>query len=134
MTRLYGKTYSYTENPRARLIQFKIGQIKSVEDLKNLMQNNRDIMESNFMNTLSPRYDLSINREFKRPAGGIDSKIVNINLVQSGKVHAISGPSRQGNAPAFDWKDWSQEPYYGLPQHWNFDWVVFDENFIKNKN
>jgi len=134
MTRLYGKTYSYDENPRAKLIQFKIGQVKCVEDLKNLMQNNRDIMESNFMNTVSPRYDLSISRELKRPAGGIDSKIVNINLVKSGKVHAISGPSRQGNAPAFDWKDWSQEPHYGLPQHWNFDWIVFDENFIKNKN
>ena len=133
MAELYGNTYSYNKNPRAKLILSRINEIKDLNDMKKLMQNNRDISSSNFMNTISPRYDLSSRMDLRKPSGGIDSKIVNLELVHQGKVNAISGPSREDGAPEFDWSLWPHEPHHGLPDIWNFDWIMFDENFLKNK-
>lgn len=128
----YGKTYSYEDNPRAQLILSRIHEIEDVESLKSLMQNNSNISGTDHVNTISPRYDLATRPEIRKSAGGIDSKIVNIDLVLNGIVIAISGPSAQNNASPFTWADYPDEPHFGLPDYWNFDWVKFDEKFVKN--
>ncbi len=132
MMRRYGKTYSYFDNPRAKLINHEINKVKTIEDMKNLMQNNSSPFDGNYMNALSPRYDLVENHEIRRPSGGIDSKIVSGNLMSSGTVLAISGPSNQNDENPFNWNNWQDEPHHGLPEVWNFGWNYFDDNFIKN--
>jgi hypothetical protein len=52
--------------------------------------------------------------------------------VREGSILAISGPSTENGAWPFSWRDWSNEPHYGLPEFWNFNWEKFDENFVKN--
>jgi hypothetical protein len=133
MSKKYGKTYSYYDNPRAILINHEINNVRNLNDMKNLMQNNSNpLNKNNHMNVLSPRYDMVDNPDIRRTSGGIDSKIVNLNLVSRGGVLAISGPSKQNGIKAFDWRDFPDEPHNGLPDVWNFGWNVFDENFIKN--
>ncbi len=132
MMKRYGKTYSYFENPRAQIISNSIHNVKDIDSLKDLLQNNMNISKTDYINSLSPRYDLTINTEIKRSSGGIDTKIVNIDMIRHNKILAKSGPSTLNNAKPFNWKDWPNDPHYGLPEEWNFDWVYFEENFIKN--
>lgn len=128
----YGKTYSYEDNPRSRLINSRINSVKNFEDMKFIMQNNKNIQGDDYLNTISPRYDLTNRIELRRPAGGIDTKIVSFKSVSQQTVYAISGPSTQNGATPFSWSNWIGEPHYGLPEHWNFGWNTFDQNFVKN--
>jgi hypothetical protein len=133
MSKKYGKTYSYYDNPRAILINHEIKNVRDMNDMKNLMQNNSNpFNKNNHMNVISPRYDMVDNLDIRRTSGGIDSKIVNLNLVKHGGVLAISGPSKQNGIKPFDWRDYPDEPHNGLPDVWDFEWNLFDENFIKN--
>jgi len=128
----YGKTYSYFDNPRAVLIKYAINKVKTIEDMKNFMQMNSSPTDGSFMHAISPRYDLIENPEIRRPSGGIDSKIINTNLINGGTILAISGPSISNGVSPFSWADWQNEPHYGLPETWNFGWNYFDDTFIKN--
>ncbi len=132
MMRHYGSTYSYDDNPRAQLIKSRVNLIKDLDDFRALMQLNQNTKKDDHINTISPRYDLASNAELRRPAGGIDTKVVNLRMAQEQTVFAISGPSIQGGSPPFNWSDWPHEPHYGLPEYWNFSWVEFNKNYIKN--
>jgi hypothetical protein len=132
MMKHYGRTYSYDDNPRAQLINAKIRNVNSIEDLKKLMRTNKNLQGTDYMNTISPRYDLAKIEELKKPAGGIDTKIVSYDLVKQQTVLAISGPSTFDGAPAFDWSQFIHEPHHGLPEHWDYNWYKFNENFIRN--
>jgi hypothetical protein len=129
MTR-YGRTYSYFDNPRAQLIDSTIQSINGIEEFKLLMRHNQSIGNNDYVNTISPRFDL--NNGVRKASGGIDAKIVNLEMIKSDKVLAVSGPSTQNNVKPFDFTEWSTEPHYGLPKVWNFDWVVFSEENVKN--
>ena len=96
------------------------------------MQTNRNLENTDYINSISPRYDLASNNELRKAAGGIDTKIVSYDLVKEQSVIAISGPSTFGGAAPFRWSSFPDEPHYGLPEFWNFDWKKFDENFIRN--
>jgi hypothetical protein len=128
----YGKTYSYEDNPRSQLINSRINSVKNFEDMKSIMQTNKNIQGDDYLNTISPRYDLTNRVELRRPAGGIDTKIVSYESVSQQTVYAISGPSTLKGASPFSWSNWSDEPHYGLPEHWNFGWNTFDQKFIRN--
>jgi hypothetical protein len=132
MSKRYGNIYSYSENPRAILINREINKIKTIEDMKNFMQMNTNPIDGDHMHAISPRYDLVENTDLKRPSGGIDSKIVNNQLTDEASVLAISGPSSYNGVKNFNWADWPNEPHYGLPEEWNFPWNYFDDKFIKN--
>jgi hypothetical protein len=132
MMRHYGKTYSYYDNPRSELFKSKINSIKHLDDFKALMQLNLNLHKNDHINTISPRYDIASNHELRKPAGGIDTKIVNSDMVYNQTVYAKSGPSTTGGTPPFKWSDWPGQPHYGLPDIWNFPWVEFNKKFIKN--
>jgi hypothetical protein len=133
MMQKFGKTYSYSDNPRAELITKYISSIDNIESLKRLMQTNLNISQSDYINTISPRFDLTNNVDIKRASGGIDTKIVNVDLIKNNIIVAKSGPSTQNNVKPFSFSDWPSEPHLGLPDIYDFEWQKFDENFIKNK-
>jgi len=56
--------------------------------------------------------------------GAIDGKVVNSNLVKSLTANIISGPTTQGQ-PAFSWKSWSNQAHRGMPDTFNFDWLLY---------
>jgi hypothetical protein len=132
MMRHYGRTYSYEDNPRSEMFKSRVNLVKDLDDFRALMQLNLNLHKNDHINTISPRYDLANNLELRKPAGGIDTKIVNAQMVHDQTVYAISGPSTAGGTPPFRWSDWPHEPHYGLPEVWNFPWMEFNKNFIKN--
>jgi hypothetical protein len=57
--------------------------------------------------------------------------VVDRELVKESSVIAISGPSTRNGASPFTWANWPEEPHFGLPETWNFDWNKFDEISMK---
>jgi len=141
MMRRYGRTYSYNMNPRSRIMASKINEVKNIQDMQNLMQFNGNTYNYNLhhlqqsgygVNTISPRFDLLTDIRLRKPAGGIDTKITNIKLSKNLSCLAISGPTRNQGLPPFNWEDWKDEPHEGLPNLWNFDWVLINKKFVLN--
>jgi len=141
MMRRYGRTYSYNMNPRSRIMASKINEVKNIQDMQNLMQFNGNTYNYNLhhlqqsgygVNTISPRFDLLTDIRLRKPAGGIDTKITNIKLSTNLSCLAISGPTRNQGLPPFNWEDWKDEPHEGLPNLWNFDWVLINKKFVLN--
>lgn len=132
MYRRYGRTYSYEYNPRARIFNSLIPSINDIEQMKKILRYNLSEDKRDYINTISPRYDLAINPEYRRLSGGIDSKITNRNMVHKGGLIAISGPSSDNNASIFDWSHHIGEAHDGLLLKWDFKWESFNKYNIKD--
>lgn len=133
MMKKYGQTYSYYDNPRAQIFNEKITSIKTKEDLKQIMQSTKDINGNLSVNSISPRFDLSPDFRIRKSSGGIDTKISSYKMIYNDEIEAISGPAYKDNGRPFNWSEFPNDPHYGLPQIWNFDWITFNYNIIKNK-
>lgn len=132
MMKRYGQIYSYENNPRASIIHSRIKDINSIEELKSLMQSNKNSFGQLSINSISPRFDLDSNPNIRKPSGGIDTKITSMQMIRSNEVVAISGPSsRASNTVPFKWSDFKTEPHFGLPEFWDFDWVRLDLDKIR---
>ena len=48
-------------------------------------------------------------------------------MLERGEVRAVCGPTTDGQ-PAFSWADspWANVSHAGVPERFDFDWVVFD--------
>jgi hypothetical protein len=132
MLQTYGLNYSYNENPRAQLIISYIHNVTDMAAFKNLMQFNKNSNGTDYINTIAPRFDLAFESYIKKTSGAIDSKVVSLEMIKESNIDAISGPSRANGAKTFDFTEWPNVPSFGLPKRWSFDWVLFNENNIKN--
>ena len=132
MFKKYGRTYSYKMNPRARILDMLLEGAEKTEDFKKIMRYNLSENKKDFVATISPRYDLAANIIDRRPSGGIDAKITNKAMALNGEFFGISGPSNENGAEVFDWSKFIKEPHDGLPLRWDFDWVTFNYEYIKN--
>jgi hypothetical protein len=58
-----------------------------------------------------------------QPFGGIDSKVVNVELVAANECLAICGPTAQ-QQPPFSWNNWTDSswPHFGMPNTFDFAW------------
>lgn len=72
-------------------------------------------------NAISARCDLRSSGAYA--FGGVDSKNTNYQRSQSLISEVICGPTHQ-TAPAFSWDQWKDVPHLGMPQVFDFDWVV----------
>ena len=99
--------------------------------MKKILRYNLSEDKRDYINTISPRYDLAINPGDRRLSGGIDAKITNRDMVHKGGLLAISGPSSENNAPIFDWNNHLREAHDGLPLQWDFKWESFNKYNIK---
>lgn len=132
MAKRYGVTYTYDSNKRAIFIKDKINEITGIESLKALMQSTKDISGALNLNSISPRFDLDAKQ--KKSSGGIDTKITSYQMAKTNTINAISGPAYKDNNSVFSWNEFLNEPHFGLPNTWKFDWVNFNEEVIKNKD
>lgn len=97
------------------------------------MQSTKDINGNLSVNSISPRFDLSPDFRIRKSSGGIDTKISSYKMIYNDEIEAISGPAYKDNGRPFNWSEFPNDPHYGLPQIWNFDWITFNYNIIKNK-
>ena len=59
--------------------------------------------------------------------GAVDAKVTSARMLERGVVRAVCGPTTDGQ-PAFSWADspWANVSHAGVPERFDFDWVVFD--------
>ena len=59
--------------------------------------------------------------------GAVDAKVTSARMLERGEVRAVCGPTTDGQ-PAFSWADprWANVSHAGVPERFDFDWVVFD--------
>ena len=86
------------------------------------------------MNAVASRGDLvppprpgSRRGEVPVAFGAVDAKVTSARMLERGEVRAVCGPTTDGQ-PAFSWADprWANISHAGVPERFDFDWVVFD--------
>eukprot|EP01015_Nassula_variabilis_P019627 TRINITY_DN332_c0_g1_i2.p1 TRINITY_DN332_c0_g1~~TRINITY_DN332_c0_g1_i2.p1 ORF type:complete len:642 (+),score=76.63 TRINITY_DN332_c0_g1_i2:66-1991(+) len=117
--------------PREALIAAAQKTISTVDDMKRVIQSN-DPIESQYQpDQIAPRFDL-VGAYSNPKFGAVDSKVVNIELMEKNSCQAIGGPTHsQGIAP-FEWSIYFNEKHYGQPDLWNFDWVLVSRESLEN--
>jgi len=134
----YGNYFSYCQTPRAKIFARDQSRVSNIDGLKFLMQYN-DYQHDPFSDGypcfgISARSDLMKGHipnqptQFFNPtdAGGIDTKLTNKLLAKNVTMHAIAGPTHQGQPP-FQWSTspFSNHSHVGQPDTFSFDWNVF---------
>jgi len=106
-----------------------------LETIKDLIRYNNISDSGDACVAISPRCDLldtgNILRIMKNLIqigasifGAIDGKVVNSNLIKTMTANIVSGPTTQGH-PAFSWKNWENQVHRGMPETFNFDWLMY---------
>jgi len=125
MFQKFGNDFSYEQCPRARIFRRNETLVENVEDMKQLMRYNRfqtdPLSDDNPSHAIASRLDLEQTGPY--PFGGIDSKVVNSQMLSQMKCVSICGPTTQ-DQPAFSWTpQWNDWPHAGQPHTWDFKWM-----------
>ncbi|PRP87203.1 phospholipase B-like protein [Planoprotostelium fungivorum] len=127
-----GNCTQYTEDVRYQLFERLQIDVHNISGIKHVMQYNDythdNISMGHSSRAVSSRYDLETEEKNVSAFGGIDSKVVSVQLMKEFSVEAISGPSHQSLKP-FRWSIYNEahpllkkEWTVGLPEEWDFDW------------
>lgn len=125
----YGALYSYEDGPRATIFKHLGSAIKTLFDMRSIM--NRNVYPNEGVLPNSPGHAVSARNDLDSvshlPNGGIDAKVTNRCLFRSMQTQAISGPTHDNQA-VFKWRDTGGDvfpgwPHMGLPDVWDFKWV-----------
>lgn len=129
----YGSFFSYQNNPRAEIFRRDSAKVDSIEGIQRALRYNDYKHDSLAHGTpgyaISSRFDLvtgNVTNPFLVCAafGGIDSKVTSATLAKNMTSYIQSGPSYD-HLPPFEWtKEWDFVPHFGMPQVWNFPWVM----------
>eukprot|EP00698_Gefionella_okellyi_P022872 TRINITY_DN7660_c0_g1_i1.p1 TRINITY_DN7660_c0_g1~~TRINITY_DN7660_c0_g1_i1.p1 ORF type:complete len:530 (+),score=102.91 TRINITY_DN7660_c0_g1_i1:49-1638(+) len=121
----YGNEFSYQLCARAEIFRRDAGAVETVDQMKRFMLENDfhhdPLSQNNPANAISARHDLAQTN--KKPAGGIDVKIVSAELQKQQQALAICGPTRQ-SLPAFSWSQFPNTVHTGQPETFEFDWIL----------
>lgn len=82
---------------------------------------------------ISSRSDLSL---FKHYSGGVDAKVSDYDHAIKLKAVAISGPTNENNPnlPTFTWKNVSSVKHEGLPEKYDFPWVLMSPETLRGES
>eukprot|EP00047_Mylnosiga_fluctuans_P003856 m.231332 g.231332 ORF g.231332 m.231332 type:complete len:629 (+) comp12198_c0_seq1:540-2426(+) len=119
--------FDYHKCARAQIFARDAPHVHDLEAMRNLMQSNNYATDplslGNPGNAISSRFDLSTGKD-AFTVGGIDSKIVSLDLLAANNVWAISGPTHESLAP-FSWTGpWAQFPHAGMPTTFNYNYTL----------
>jgi len=138
---LYGNIISYSMNPRAMIFRRDQDNVNSLEQMQLIMTYNQyqtDPYSQGYPgNAIAARFDIKSDATPPLPSdwfylgihGGIDSKITSSQLLNSNLVVAYSGPTHSSSqTPPFTWIGslWENVTRCGVPDVFDFDWVVID--------
>jgi len=138
LTAKFGDEFSYDKNPRALIFDRDAPEVDCVEDMQRIMLYNRwrvdPLSLGNAGNAIASRFDLvpvdpppPIDWLLRGTHGGVDSKVApSVADAHSLVFLGQSGPTHD-NQPPFAWSQgWDSMPHAGLPDKYNFDWVMFN--------
>ncbi|ELP93985.1 hypothetical protein EIN_181520 [Entamoeba invadens IP1] len=123
----YPDVNEYTDNARAKIFKRDAVKVTNMDEMKHIMLYNDYLNDELSLkepsNAIAARYDLR-STELPPAFGAIDGKIVKVS--EPHITHAISGPTHQEQTP-FDFKAFPDVVREGVPDLFNFDWVVEDD-------
>jgi len=135
MYKKYGNEYSWSECARAQIFRKRAPAVETFQDMKEIMRYNEYQIDplslKDACRGISARCDL--NPPWNHDTlnnystfGGIDSKITSNKLSSTSTSEIVCGPTWRSQ-PVFAWTDqWpsAQNPHYGHPSVFNFDWIT----------
>lgn len=133
-----GNYWTYNTSARYNLFYREVPRIKTFEQFQDFMRYNnwkRDVYSNGDPGQqIMARYDLRPGIKPHFPAklfGGLDSKCLKLSEASKGtrmKFHARASPTHdeKNGIPVFQFP--SDLPHDGLPDVWNFSWIVFNSN------
>ncbi|KAN0012252.1 hypothetical protein ACTFIU_007550 [Dictyostelium citrinum] len=120
---------AYEQYPRSQIFRRDSNKIYSITDFQAFMRyndfQNDPLAYGDAGNQISSRFDL--NTQNADAAGGIDSKVTSLELINQFLIIAQSGPTHD-QEPPFSWSslNWkNQYPTIGQPDTFDFEWVTF---------
>jgi hypothetical protein len=119
--------FSYQNCARAQIFRRDAPRVATLPEMLALMQandyENDPLSLGSPGNAISSRFDLLKTKE-AFTVGGIDSKIVSLDLLAGNQCYAITGPTHQTLAP-FTWSgQWAQFPHAGMPYMFNYNYTL----------
>jgi len=116
---------SYDGCPRANIFRRDQGKVKTIEDMKFLMQyndyKNDPLSLGNPGYSIASRYDLRITNS--KAFGAVDSKVTSYKLALNLESDIICGPT-YFTQPVFEWNEqWSNVSHVGQPTRFEFNYV-----------
>nr|XP_050031713.2 putative phospholipase B-like 2 [Dermacentor andersoni] len=137
----YGDYFTYENTPRAKIFRRDHAKVTDTDSMMALMRYNdytRDPFSRcnctppyNPVYAVSSRYDLldphgkyDIPKMYRRPVGGMDSKVTSYERFKNLQFFGISGPSWSVQ-PVFQWSTSGfRDSHVGHPDRWDFSPVV----------
>jgi len=128
----YGPDVSYQLCPRAKIFRRDQGKITDFDSLKNFMRYNnyqKDPFSKN-----DPNWAICSRGDFNNPpflGGCIDTKVTKYDLQSKMISHSLNGPTTSSGLPAFSWSKYNNTIHSGLPDLFNFEFVIMDPQWDK---
>jgi Phospholipase B len=80
------------------------------------------------MSAISARCDLvptNLNYFNAWPFGAIDGKVTNTEMLSQMNTWIVSSPPYEDSMQPFDWRLWDGVPHQGMPNVYDFDWMLY---------
>jgi hypothetical protein len=122
-----GCEYVWANCSRAQIFARDAPTVAAMKDMQQLMQSNDykndPLSNGDPSHAIASRFDLMA--EHPSMAGGVDSKISSVNMLEGRKAMCISGPTYQ-SLPPFEWSEFPQQAHSGQPFKFEFPWVLME--------
>ncbi len=133
---LYGDAFNFKGSQRRIIANHYSPHVKDLKTLKDLLRHNGYKNQNNWNDPSfnQPEKAYSARLDFKGiPNGGIDTKIINSELMDKKTSIAISGPTTENNPNLIPFK-FTDRTYRrnGLPEEFNFPYLIMNAETLKD--
>uniref|UniRef100_A0A8C5D6R8 Phospholipase B-like n=1 Tax=Gouania willdenowi TaxID=441366 RepID=A0A8C5D6R8_GOUWI len=133
MWKQHGDDFSYDLCPRAKIFRRDQGDVEDLDSLKHIMRFN-DYKKDPYSKgdpckTICCRNDLNTKRP--SPGGCYDTKVTDFHMAEDFRAEALNGPTTQDGLPPFNWDQFSSVVHQGLPQFYNFSFVMMQPRLFQ---
>ena len=134
---LYGDSFSFKGAKRRIIANHYSSYVKDLKTLKDLLRHNGYKKRNNWNDPSfnQPSHAYSARLDFNGiPNGGIDTKLINSELMHEKTSIAISGPTTENNPNLTPFKFDSSDTCRrnGVPKKFDFPYLIMNAETIKN--
>jgi len=126
-----GTDFSHQLAPRAKIFRRDAAKVTDMDSMKHIMRyndyKNDPYSEGDACNQVCCRGDLS--DKSPKPDGCYDTKVSDYHMALQRSAWVINGPSRGDSLSPFSWSQFKNTSHIGLPELYNFDFVLMKPAF-----
>jgi len=135
---LYGNTFNYFGAQRRIIANHYSPYVKDLKTLKDLLRQNGYLKANNWNDPSfhKPSKAFSARLDFLGiPNGGIDTKVINSELMDKKTSIAISGPTTENNPNLIPFKFYGDHHRRnGVPKEFNFPYIIMNSKTLKDNS